>query len=133
MTHMKVLASGCLVALALTLPAADAAAQAAPAQAGQPADHVHDHPPAQTPAQTPDGKGQPPATMGAAGGSMSGMMADVERLRGLVAKMNAATGAAKVDAMADVLTALVEQHASMCQHMMGGGMMQQMHGGDHAK
>ena len=46
------------------------------------------------------------------------------RLDELVAKMNAAQGQAKVDAMAELLTALVQQHQAM--HGGMGDMMSKM-------
>src|SRR5688572_1658714 len=46
------------------------------------------------------------------------------KLDQLVAKMNAAQGQAKVDAMAELLTALVQQHQSMHGNM--GQMMSKM-------
>jgi hypothetical protein len=57
-----------------------------------------------------------------------GMMADADaKLDALVAKMNAATGAQKVDAIAELLTALVQQHKSMRERMMADPVMMQMH------
>ncbi len=47
-----------------------------------------------------------------------GMMASDAKLEALVKKMNAAQGAAKTDAMAELLTALVENHRTMCGPMM---------------
>ena len=56
------------------------------------------------------------------------MMADADaKLDALVAKMNAATGAPKVDAIAELLTALVQQHKSMRERMMADPVMMQMH------
>ncbi len=63
------------------------------------------------------------------------MMADMKAMDvtvdALITKMNAATGAAKVDAMAEALTAMVKQHKTMHEGMMKmeGQMMMQMHGG----
>lgn len=45
------------------------------------------------------------------------MMAAAARLDELVAKMNAAQGQAKVDAVAEVVTALVQQHQAMHGNM----------------
>ena len=62
------------------------------------------------------------------------MMADMKtmdvKLGALIAKMNTATGAAKVDAIAEALTMLVQQHTTMRDGMMqmDGQMMMQMHG-----
>jgi hypothetical protein len=60
------------------------------------------------------------------------MMAEMkgmdQRLGELVARMSAAQGAAKVDAMEAVIKALVEQRSAMNTHMMAmhEAMMQQM-------
>jgi hypothetical protein len=61
-------------------------------------------------AQAPAGPQQP---------MLEQMRARREKLDGLVAKMNAATGEAKVDAIAAVVTELVAQHNAM-PHMRGG-------------
>jgi hypothetical protein len=53
--------------------------------------------------------------------NMAAMMAADARLDELVAKMNAAKGDAKVDAIAELLTAVVQYH-----HMMRGSMMANM-------
>lgn len=53
-------------------------------------------------------------------GMMARMKASGAQLDALVKKMNAATGTAKVDAIAELLTAMVEarrQHESMMGHM----------------
>lgn len=63
---------------------------------------------------------------------MATMQAMDQQLDELVAQMNSATGTAKVDAIASVLTALVEQRQTMRSGMMGmqsqmmGHMMQHM-------
>jgi hypothetical protein len=59
---------------------------------------------------------------------MEEMKATHARLEALVAKMNAATGDAKIAAMAELLTAMVGQHAMMREGMMKmhGGMMMPM-------
>lgn len=49
---------------------------------------------------------------------MAGMKADQDKLNDLMAKMNAATGQAKIDQMAAVVTELVAQHKAMHAHMM---------------
>jgi hypothetical protein len=61
---------------------------------------------------------------------MSDMKAMDVKLDALVTKMNAAKGGAKVDAMADALTELVQQHKAMREGMMQmhDQMMMQMHG-----
>ncbi|MEO7889722.1 MAG: hypothetical protein ABIW19_06930 [Vicinamibacterales bacterium] len=62
------------------------------------------------------------------------MMADMKamdvKLDALITKMNAAKGAAKVDAIAEAFTAMVQQHKTMRDGMMqmDGQMMMQMHG-----
>ena len=61
---------------------------------------------------------------------MARMKASRARLDTLVKKMNAAKGEAKTDAIAELLTALVEDrrhHESMMANM--SGMMSKMHGG----
>ena len=58
---------------------------------------------------------------------MQNMTAADQRLSELVAKMNAATGDKKVDAMAAVITELVAQRKQMQEQMrMQGSMMDQM-------
>ena len=101
------------------------AASPASAQATQPAPspNQHDHPapavPDQPAAQTPD-KHQM-HDMHGMHTMMAAMQASHARLQDLVAKMNAAQGTAKVDAIAAVVTELVaSQHAmheSMQSHM----------------
>jgi hypothetical protein len=54
------------------------------------------------------------------------MMAADAKLEELVKKMNAARGAAKTDAMAELLTALVQNHRTMCGPMMAN-MTSMMH------
>jgi hypothetical protein len=62
------------------------------------------------------------------------MMADMKsadaKLDAIIVKMNAAKGVAKVDAVAEALTAMVAQHKAMRDGMMQmqGQMMMQMHG-----
>ena len=55
---------------------------------------------------------------------MGNMMASDAKLEELVKKMNDATGQAKTDAIAEVVTALVQQHRAMRGMMAGrmGGM-----------
>lgn len=59
---------------------------------------------------------------------MQDMQAMDDQLNELVARMNAADGDDKVDAMAEVVTALVERHGQMRMGMMTmqGRMMEQM-------
>ena len=59
---------------------------------------------------------------------MGRMAADDARLEALVADMNMLTGELKVEAMARVLTLLVERQSMMRKHMMDmhGRMMPQM-------
>ena len=88
-------------------------AQTAPAPAPQ-AQEEHTHP------ATPDA-----ASGGMRDGKMPGsmmqMMHDMQaqdaKLQAMVATMNAASGAEKVDAMAALLTALVAERPMMHQHM----------------
>ena len=51
---------------------------------------------------------------------MAGMKAAKERIDGLMARLKAAEGAARVDVMTELITALVERHETMCQEMMSG-------------
>ena len=96
-----------------------AAVTAVPAHGWQvsPEEHAKHHPaaPAGQATQAP----QPRPTPQAKG--MAGMKEAGARLEELVAKMNAAQGQAKVDAIAELLTALVQQHQTM-----HGGMDQMM-------
>ena len=62
---------------------------------------------------------------------MAEMKATDARLDALVAKMNAATGDAKVQALAELVTAMVQQHKDMQGRMMSmmrmrGAMAPQM-------
>ena len=108
----------------LVAVAAPLARQAAPAQ-------QHEH-------QTPD-QAKPQSDMMAKCKAMmaehSKMMAEVQaadqRLDGLVAKMNAASGQAKFDATAAAVTEIVAQRKTMRESMMKmqHGMMEHM--GDH--
>jgi hypothetical protein len=78
-----------------------------------PADHAAHHPAVEgAPAPAPPAAAPSNAT----------------KLDALVKKMNAAKGAAKTDAIAEVLTALVEEHRA-CQPMMAN-MMKMMQGMD---
>jgi hypothetical protein len=91
---------------------------------------------AQPPAQPGQQGGKPTADMMAKCKDMMAMrekmMADMKtadaRLNELVSKMNAASGQAKVDATAAVVTQLVEQRSAMRDRMMGmqQGMMGHM-------
>lgn len=87
-------------------------------------DHARHHPEAQRadpkPAAAPQAKGSAPMNM----------MASNPRLDALVAKMNAAEGQAKVDAIAELLTVLVQNHQAM-QDDMGARM--QKKDGTHGK
>jgi hypothetical protein len=59
---------------------------------------------------------------------MADMKAEQKKLSELVASMNAATGADKVNRIAAVVTEMVAEHGRMSEHMMSmqNGMMQQM-------
>jgi len=61
---------------------------------------------------------------------MSRMKANDAKLDELVAKMNASNGSMKIDAMTQLLTALVEERRTMNMPMMGNmmGMMNMMGG-----
>ena len=110
-----------------------AAFTTAPAQGWQvsPEEHAAHHPAGQaekvpTPAPTPA-----PEAKGMAGMKGMDMKASNMKLDELVAKMNAAQGQAKVDAMAELLTTIVKQHQSMTGNM--GEMMSKMKDGAAAK
>lgn len=90
----------------------DVAAQAPSSQASQP--------PEQSPSKMQD-------MMKMHGQMMAEMKAADSRLDALVKEMNAASGEAKVNALAVVVTELVRQQRSMHEHM--GQMHQQMMGG----
>jgi len=90
-----------------------------------PEDHAQHHP-ATGSEPTP----ATPVTERSAAG-MGGMMATDARLDALVAKMNAATGQAKVDAMAELLAALVQDRQAMGRHMGSMMSMMQKMGGMH--
>ena len=86
-----------------------------------------------TPALVPSPQAQAPVARGRMGmmtdrqKMMAEMTASQNKLDDLVARMNAATGPAKVDQVAAVVTELVAQHKSMHARMMApGGMMMQM-------
>ena len=93
----------------------------------QPAtDAQHDqHHPATTAGQP--AAGQTPADMMS---MMSRMKSNDAKLDELVRKMNAATGTAKTDAMAQLLAALVDDRRNACEPMMANMMsMMSMMGG----
>ena len=96
MKSRVVMLTGMLTASGLTV---------APAQGWQvsPEEHAKHHPGAQA------GKAVPPP--------QAARKAPDAKLDELVAKMNAAKGEAKVDAIAELLTALVQQHHSMHGNM----------------
>jgi hypothetical protein len=100
----------------------------------QPTPDAH-HPEAIAPA--PPASGAQGAMMNSQGNMMammdmmSHMKATDPKLDELVKKMNAAKGSAKVDAMAELLTALVEDRKTGSEPMMGNmmNMMSMMSGG----
>jgi hypothetical protein len=94
----------------------------APAPAPAPAAQHQDHQP--TPASAAQGH-----DMMAMHKKMMGDMTAMDtRLDELVARMNSATGVARTDAIAEVVTAMVQQHKAMRTHMaeMHDHMMQMM-------
>lgn len=123
-TYTPVVAGLSLVVLSLSAPARLHGQQADSQQ------HEQHHPAVTTATPVPSQAVQPPAQpQGQPAGMMARMKASGAQLDVLVKKMNAATGTAKIDAIAELLTALVEdrrQHESM----MGGmaGAMSKMHG-----
>jgi hypothetical protein len=103
-----------------------AALTIAPAHGWQvsPEEHAKHHPAeagkaAPAPQTTPA-----PQAKGMAGMKGMDMTASNAKLDALLTKMNAAQGQAKVDAIAELLTALVQQHQSMHANM--GQMMSNM-------
>ena len=95
-------------------------------------EHATHHPVAQTDKAAPTPQPTPaPQAKGMAGMKGMDMKAANAKLGELVAKMNAAQGQAKVDAIAEVLTTLVQQHQSMHGNM--GDMMSKMKDGAAAK
>jgi hypothetical protein len=111
-----------------------AALTVAPAHGWQvsPEEHAKHHPAAQgekaapRPAPTPA-----PAANAMAGMKGMDMQASNAKLDELVAKMNAAQGQARVNAIAELLTTLVQQHKDMHANM--GPMMSKMKDGAAAK
>jgi hypothetical protein len=104
-----------------------------PALYGQQVDsqqHEQHHPGVAPPAPAPPPAVQPPAPQPVqAAGMMARMRTSGAHLDVLVKKMNTATGAAKIDAIAELLTALVEdrrEHESMMRGMAGN--MSKMNG-----
>lgn len=114
MRHTVILAV-CVITALVGTPVRSYAQQETQAQ-----EHGEHHPDA---AKAPGGAAAAPA-------KMAGMMAADAKLDELVKKMNGATGKAKTDAMAELLTALVENHHSMHGPMMANMMsMMKMMGG----
>jgi|GEM_PF-1745798 len=100
--------------------------------AAQQQDHQEHHP---TPAEQAETQKQDAQMMQMHQKMMADMKAMDDKLNTLVTKMNAATGDAKVNAMAELVTAVVQQRGTMrdammrMQGQMMGHMMQQMAGG----
>jgi len=125
-SHLAPAAGLALFAFVLSAPVRLHAQQADSPPHDQHHPGATDTPPAaQAPASAPA-----PQQAEAATGMMARMKASGARLEALVKKMNAAKGEAKADAIAELLTALVEDrrhHESMMTSMPG--MMSKMHGG----
>src|SRR5688572_12578694 len=90
-------------------------------QTAAPPDQHADHQPAQPAAPDTATVPAPHANM------MASMMASHAKLDALATKMNTASGSARTDAIAELLTAIVEEHhamqgsmMSMCSMMTGG-------------
>jgi hypothetical protein len=97
-----------------------------------PEEHAKHHPAAQADKVAPTPQPAPaPQAKAMAGMKGMDMKAADAKLDELVAKMNTAQGQAKVDAMAELLTTLVQQHQSMHGNM--GQMMSKMKDGAAAK
>ena len=122
-TYTRVVAGLSLVVLSLSVPARLHAQQADSQQ------HEQHHPGVTPATPVPSQAVQPPAQpQGQSAGMMARMKASGARLDVLVKHMNAATGTAKIDAIAELLTALVEdrrEHESMMDGM--AGKMSKMH------
>jgi hypothetical protein len=123
-SRIAMLAVISLLAVFVSQPAHLHGQQAATAQ-----DHAQHHPEA----------AQPPAAAAApAGDAKANMMSMMARMKAtdpkldeLVKKMNAAKGSAKTDAIAELLTAIVEDRRTTCEPMMANMMstMNMMGGG----
>ena len=125
-SHMALATGLALFAFVLSAPGRLHAQQADSQQ------HDQHHPGAAAPPAAPQAQAPAPAPQQAeaATGMMARMKASGVRLEALVKKMNAAKGEAKTAAIAELLTALVEDrrhHESMMANM--SGMMSTMHGG----
>lgn len=115
MKNEWLIAGGAILSVALLAPSARAWQVAAE-------EHDKHHPEAQTTAP----KAPPPAEPQAKSPAAMNMMASNAKLDELVKKMNAARGEARVDAMAELLTALVQNHQTMHGNM--SNMMRNMGG-----
>jgi hypothetical protein len=105
-----------VIAVFMSAPALVRGQQASQAQ--QHEDHLPGSAPAVAMPGTPDGNMM---------GMMARMKASDAKLDGLVKKMNAASGPAKVDAIAELLTALVDERRMSMEPMMSN-MMNMMGG-----
>ena len=127
-SRITVLVALPLFALAIALPAHTYGQQpAADAKA-----HEEHHPATETAQATPTPQpASPRPDMAGMAGMMSRMKANDAKLEELVKKMNTASGAAKTDAIAAVLTTLVEDRKNNCEPMMANmmSMMNMMGGG----
>jgi hypothetical protein len=114
-----------LSAALVTKPALSLGRQASPAQ-----DHSQHHPDASPQATAPPPAEPRAQTMD----MMARMKAHDEKLDSLVKKMNAATGSAKTDAIAELLTTLVADRRMAREPMMANmmSMMDMMSGAKHA-
>jgi hypothetical protein len=126
MTRFRLLAcSIALGGLMAAMPPLQAQPPPSSSKPAQPQEHQMHHP-----APAPDAKADDAQAKG-----MPMMMADMAamdaRLEALVVQMNAATGDAKVNAIAETVTALVREHKAMRDGMMRmhGQMMDGMQGG----
>jgi hypothetical protein len=123
--HTSVVAGMSLVVISLSAPAALHGQQADTQQ------HEQHHPGAAPTTPAPPQAVQPPAQPQSRqpAGMMARMKTSGAQLDVLVKKMNAATGSARIDAIAELLTALVEDRREH-ESMMGGmaAKMSQMHG-----
>jgi hypothetical protein len=112
-----------VIAIFMSVPAQVRGQQASQAQ--QHEEHHPEAPPSAAIPATPDGNMM---------SMMSRMKASDAKLDGLVKKMNAASGPANVDAIAELLTALVDERRMAMEPMMSNmmNMMNTMGGGTHS-
>jgi len=128
MTRFRRFASALAIGGLIAVTPLARAQSVAPAGPGaQQPDHQEHHPAAE---QGPDVKAQETQMMVMQQKMMADMKAASATLDALVTKMNTVKGNAKVDAIAELLTTMIQQQKTMHDGMMQmqGRMMMQMHG-----